>query len=155
MLKLISVIVSLAALIGPAQADIVSNAHYYANQTPYGDPATTSIKTPPTGYELVFLENVGRHGSRSQTSTDSEKRALAVWNAAARQGKLMAVGVFATGYVLGAKAGRERYEEIRRAFGTLTADPRIKEFVIKVEERAMNHYNNASHNGDGVSPHRS
>lgn len=69
--------------------------------------------------------------------------------------KLMAAGAFATGYVLGAKAGRERYEEIKRAFGKVTADPHIKEFVIKVEERAMNHYNNASHNGDGVSPHRS
>ncbi|KRC64034.1 hypothetical protein ASE12_04225 [Aeromicrobium sp. Root236] len=92
MLKLISVIVSLAALIGPAEADIVSNAHYYANQTPYGDPATTSVKAPPAGYELVFLENVGRHGSRSQTTADSENRALAVWNAAARQGKLTTPG---------------------------------------------------------------
>ncbi len=66
--------------------------------------------------------------------------------------KLMAAGAFATGYVLGAKAGRERYEEIRRAFGKITDDPRIKEFVIKVEDRAMNHYNNAPHTGNGVSP---
>jgi hypothetical protein len=66
--------------------------------------------------------------------------------------KLMAAGVFATGYVLGAKAGRERYEEIRQAFGTLTADPRFKEIVIKVENRALNHYNDAPPSGDGVSP---
>ena len=69
--------------------------------------------------------------------------------------KLMAVGAFATGYVLGAKAGRERYEEIKRAFGKVTADPHIKEFVIKVEERAMNHYNHAPHSGNGLSPHHS
>lgn len=69
--------------------------------------------------------------------------------------KLMVVGAFAAGYVLGAKAGRERYEEIRRAFGKIKDDPHIKDFVIKVEERAMNHYNNAQHNGDGVSARRS
>lgn len=92
MLKIISIIVSLLALIGPAQADIVSDDHYYANQTPYGDPAATSIRTPPAGYELVFLENVGRHGSRSQTSNDSEQRALAVWSAAAKKGQLTTNG---------------------------------------------------------------
>ncbi len=87
MLKIISIIVSLlAALIGPAQADIVSDDHSYANQTPYGDPATTSIRTPPPGYELVFLENVGRHGSRSQTTNDGEQRALAVWRRRIQQG---------------------------------------------------------------------
>lgn len=93
MLKIISIIVSLlAALIGPAQADIVSDDHYYANQTPYGDPATTSIRTPPPGYELVFLENVGRHGSRSQTTNDGEQRALAVWSSASRKGQLTTAG---------------------------------------------------------------
>ena len=92
MLKIISIIVSLLALIGPAQADIVTDDHSYANQTPYGDPATTSIRTPPAGYELVFLENVGRHGSRSQTDNDGEQRALAVWSAAARKGQLTTAG---------------------------------------------------------------
>ncbi|KAA1398202.1 histidine-type phosphatase [Aeromicrobium ginsengisoli] len=92
MFKLISVLVSLAALIGPAQADIVSDAHSYSNQTPYGDPATTKIRTPPPNYEAFFIENVGRHGSRSQTNSDSEKRALAVWNAAAKKGQLTTAG---------------------------------------------------------------
>jgi hypothetical protein len=93
MLRIISIIVSLlAALVAPAMADIVSNDHFYANQTPYGDPATTSIRTPPPGYELVFLENVGRHGSRSQTSNDGEQRALAVWSAAAKKGQLTTNG---------------------------------------------------------------
>jgi hypothetical protein len=75
-----------------AQADIVSDDHYYANQTPYGDPATTSIKTPPPGYDLIFLENVARHGSRSQTNNDGEQRALAVWSSAAKKGQLTTAG---------------------------------------------------------------
>lgn len=65
---------------------------------------------------------------------------------------LTAAGVFATGYVLGARAGRERYDEIRRTLERLTADPRIKEVVIKVEERAMNHYNDVPPSGDGIGP---
>jgi hypothetical protein len=93
MLKLIAIIAALlTAASTPAQADIVSNDHYYANQTPYGDPATTSIKTPPPGYELTFLENLGRHGSRSQTTDDGEQRAYAVWSAASRKGALTTVG---------------------------------------------------------------
>lgn len=93
MLKLISLIVSLlTALVGAAQADIVSDDHHYSNQTPYGDPASTSIKAPPPGYKLIFLETVARHGSRSQTNNDSEQRALAVWNAAAKKGQLTTVG---------------------------------------------------------------
>ena len=64
----------------------------------------------------------------------------------------MVAVVFAIGYVLGAKAGRERYEEIRRAFDRFTSDPRVKEIVIKVEERAMNMYNDDPPSGDGVSP---
>lgn len=67
-------------------------------------------------------------------------------------GKLTAAGVFATGYVLGAKAGRGRYEEILRAVERLTSDPRVKEVVIKVEERAMNLYNEDSPSGNGVGP---
>jgi hypothetical protein len=93
MLKIISIIVSLlAALIGPAEADIVSDDHAYANQTPYGDPASTSIKAPPPGYQLVFLENVGRHGSRSQTTDDGEQRAYAVWKSASGKGQLTTAG---------------------------------------------------------------
>nr|MCW2728077.1 hypothetical protein [Aeromicrobium sp.] len=75
-----------------ARADIVSNDRYYANQTPYGDPAGTAIVAPPAGYELFFVENVGRHGARSLTSTGTEKRALAVWKAASRKGALTTRG---------------------------------------------------------------
>lgn len=82
----------LAGTMAGARADIVSDDHHYANQTPYGDPASTSIRTPPSGYELMFLETVARHGSRSQTSNDGEQRALAVWSAASRKGALTTAG---------------------------------------------------------------
>ena len=75
-----------------ASADILSNDKFYANQTPYGNPASTSIAAPPAGYQLFFLQNVARHGSRSLTSTDREKRALAVWRTASRRGDLTTRG---------------------------------------------------------------
>ena len=80
------------SLSGARADDDVSNDRYYANQTPYGDPASTSIVAPPAGYELFFVENVGRHGSRSMVSTGTEKRVLAVWKAASRKGALTSRG---------------------------------------------------------------
>jgi hypothetical protein len=68
--------------------------------------------------------------------------------------KLMMAGAFAAGYVLGAKAGRERYEEIRRAFERLTTDPHVQEVVTKVEKRAMNLYNDSPPSTNGSAPHR-
>jgi hypothetical protein len=85
-------VTALALPMSGARADIVSNDKYYANQTPYGDPASTSIVAPPAGYELFFLENVGRHGARSLTGDAAEKRVLAVWKSASRQGRLTTRG---------------------------------------------------------------
>lgn len=62
--------------------------------------------------------------------------------------------VFAIGYVLGAKAGRERYEEIRRAFSRFLADPRVDDVVTKVENRAMNLFNDPPPSGNVATPHR-
>jgi hypothetical protein len=66
---------------------------------------------------------------------------------------LVAAGVFATGYVLGAKAGRERYEEIRLAIARFTTDPHVQEVVTKVEDRALNLYNDRP-STHGSTPHR-
>jgi len=55
--------------------------------------------------------------------------------------KLMVAGAFAAGYVLGAKAGRERYEEIRQAYEKYAGSPQVREAVSKVEEKVMNMYN--------------
>lgn len=87
----VGMITAALALTG-ASADVVSNDKFYANQTPYGDPPSTSTAAPPAGYQLFFLENVARHGSRSMTSTDREKRALAVWTTASRRGGLTTRG---------------------------------------------------------------
>ncbi len=41
--------------------------------------------------------------------------------------KLMLLVVFAAGYVLGAQAGRERYEQIMRTLSKISNDPRVQE----------------------------
>ena len=42
------------------------------------------------------------------------------------KGKILLVVVIGVGYVLGARAGRERYEDIKRAAGRLWNDPRVQ-----------------------------
>jgi hypothetical protein len=41
--------------------------------------------------------------------------------------KLLLLAAFGVGYVLGARAGRERYEEIMRAVSRVKNDPRVQE----------------------------
>lgn len=41
--------------------------------------------------------------------------------------KLILLAAVAVGYVLGAKAGRSRYEQIRRTFTTVKDDPRVQQ----------------------------
>lgn len=41
--------------------------------------------------------------------------------------KLLLLAAFAAGYVLGARAGRERYEQIVRATAKVKDDPRVQE----------------------------
>lgn len=45
-----------------------------------------------------------------------------------RSGLIIGLGV---GYVLGAKAGRERYEQIMEAVGDLTARPEVQDAIAK------------------------
>lgn len=52
------------------------------------------------------------------------------------RGKLLLVVGLAVGYVLGAKAGREKYEEIKRAAGNLWHDPRVQRQVKQAEDFA-------------------
>ncbi|MBG6108734.1 YtxH domain-containing protein [Frigoribacterium sp. CG_9.8] len=51
--------------------------------------------------------------------------------------KILLVVGLAAGYVLGAKAGRDRYEQIKRAADTLWSNPRVQRQVKKAEERAL------------------
>lgn len=48
--------------------------------------------------------------------------------------KLTLVAAFAGGYVLGAKAGRARYEQILNVANHVTEDPRVKDVVSRAED---------------------
>lgn len=50
------------------------------------------------------------------------------------QGKILFVFGLALGYVLGTRAGRERYEEIKAGAEKVWADPRVQKQVAIVEE---------------------
>lgn len=52
------------------------------------------------------------------------------------RGKLLLVVGLTAGYVLGAKAGRGRYEQIKRATSTFWDNPRVQRQVKNVEGRA-------------------
>ena len=50
--------------------------------------------------------------------------------------KLSFLAGFGAGYVLGAKAGRERYEQIRRAYQHAKDDPRLQSAAGMAQARA-------------------
>jgi hypothetical protein len=50
--------------------------------------------------------------------------------------KLVALTSFAAGYVLGAKAGRERYEQIRRVATRIRENPRVQETAHQAADKA-------------------
>jgi len=50
--------------------------------------------------------------------------------------KLLALTIFAAGYILGAKAGRERYEQIRRLTMRVKSNPRVQETARHAAEMA-------------------
>ena len=50
------------------------------------------------------------------------------------KGKILLLTGLAVGYVLGTRAGRERYEEIKSAANKLWADPRVQKPVKQAEE---------------------
>ncbi len=52
------------------------------------------------------------------------------------RGKLVLLVGIGIGYVLGARAGRERYEAIKRAAGRFWNDPRVQHQVRTVEDFA-------------------
>lgn len=52
------------------------------------------------------------------------------------RGKLVLLIGFGIGYILGARAGRERFEQIKRTFRGFWEDPRVKQQVKVVEDFA-------------------
>lgn len=90
-LALTTSLVSMALLASAAVAG-GSSERWYANQTPYGNPSSSAVVAPPQGYDLIFVENIARHGARSLTDTAAEKRAMKVWSSASRVGALTTRG---------------------------------------------------------------
>jgi hypothetical protein len=82
----------LAAVTSTAQAEATIDAHHYANQTPYGNAASSAIRRAPDGYRLTFVETVGRHGARTLTSSSRERRSLTIWEQAEKAGALTETG---------------------------------------------------------------
>ena len=80
---------TLAASVPAASA---ASGDDYANQTTYGNPKGSAVRTPPKGYHLFFIETVGRHGARSLTTDSTERDALGVWNAARKRKALTKIG---------------------------------------------------------------
>lgn len=50
------------------------------------------------------------------------------------RGKILFLTGMGVGYVLGTKAGRERYNQIKRTASTLWSDPRVQQRVDQVED---------------------
>ena len=50
--------------------------------------------------------------------------------------KLSFLAGFGAGYVLGSRAGRERYEQIRRGWDRAKADPRLQSLAGMAQARA-------------------
>lgn len=57
--------------------------------------------------------------------------------------KLTFVAGFATGYVLGAQAGRERYDELMRAFRQLKDNPSVQETAGVLQAQATSAFESA------------
>lgn len=107
MLKLLAIMLAAAlGLSGPAgpeappadqssvadAVDLSSLLKLHLNkETPYA-PAGDEIKAPPSGYSMFFIETMGRHGSRAETSDDEEQPVLDLWEEASAAGALTDLG---------------------------------------------------------------
>jgi hypothetical protein len=111
--QLIAIVATLTAT---TQAEASINDAYYANQTPYGNVAASPIREAPAGYRLTFVETVGRHGSRTLTSSARERRTLQIWERAKKADALTNTGeAFADDVAAFAEPER------RIGYGNLTA----------------------------------
>lgn len=64
--------------------------------------------------------------------------------------KWIALIAGAAGYVLGTKAGRTRYEQIRRATQKVTGDPRVRDVAHQAQEQVAHAAEKVRHHGDDV-----
>jgi hypothetical protein len=83
---------TLAALVAAVPSASAGPGDHYVKERPYGNPKQTSVRTPPSGYTMFFIETVGRHGARSMVNDNTEQDALRVWNAAEKKNALTDMG---------------------------------------------------------------
>jgi hypothetical protein len=70
-----------------------ASATFYTTKTPYRPrQAIDSYEAPPTGFSVVYTELVARHGSRGLSSVKYDAAALNMWQKAADDGALTALG---------------------------------------------------------------
>lgn len=51
-------------------------------------------------------------------------------------GKVLLLAAAGAGYVLGARAGRERYDQISESVGRLWGNPKVQEKVVDLQDKA-------------------
>lgn len=83
---------TLAALVSAVPSASAGPDDHYVKERPYGNPKDSSVRKPPSGYSLFFIQTVGRHGARSQVNDNAEQDALSVWNAAQKRNALTDTG---------------------------------------------------------------
>ncbi|AXT85150.1 hypothetical protein C6I20_08105 [Aeromicrobium sp. A1-2] len=69
--------------------------------------------------------------------------------------KLTILAAFGGGYILGAKAGRERYEQIRNAATQVKQDPRVQQATAKTEDlvrETTDRFSASTHGGAEAPP---
>ena len=92
MLNFVVACLTILAGLVPGSQDNPQLARVYQSEAPYGNEATTKIAKAPDGYELFFVETIGRHGSRTATNDDEEERVIKLWEQAKEQDALTEVG---------------------------------------------------------------
>ncbi len=65
---------------------------YLGTKTPYPSPSKNKITPPPAGYEPVFINYTGRHGSRFMTKAGSDVEVLALLSYAKKKNALTSKG---------------------------------------------------------------
>jgi hypothetical protein len=66
--------------------------------------------------------------------------------------KILTLAAAATGYVLGARAGRERYEQIAGQAQRIWHDPRVRRAASNAKQTAAEKAPGSSGGGDAVPP---
>lgn len=106
----------LAGLVPGPQAGNGDAARIYGSEAPYGNAASSKVVSPPKGYNLFFIQTVGRHGSRASVSKDESLDVLKLWEQAEKTDGLTENGEHLKGDI-----ERFRAAENELGFGELSS----------------------------------